>query len=162
MKGWAVPHSEINQTKNCSLLQYNRGPIMCQVGHMLQQEIIRGWTELCYTRNQTKNKKKCPPPKFTYSGRICRFAQFFRLSTGKSGKSPGQSHQANGPNANWCSCGSHARVRFYHQVLFGKTVCWGGANLQPRKSKPQIKRSSSRSPGGGYVCRGGENLVTQK
>ena len=33
---WAVPHSEINQTKNCPLLQYNRGPIMRQGGHMLQ------------------------------------------------------------------------------------------------------------------------------
>jgi len=39
------------------------------------KEIKRGWTELCHTRNQTKNKKMSPP-KFTYSGRICRFAQF--------------------------------------------------------------------------------------
>ena len=74
---WAVPHWEINQTKNCPLLQYNRGHIMRQGGHMLQQElkeIKRGWTELCHTLNQTKNNKK-----FTYSGHICRFAQFFVL-----------------------------------------------------------------------------------
>ena len=74
---WAVPHWEINQTKNCPLLQYNRGPIMRQGGHMQQQklkEIKRGWTELCQTKN-----KKMSPPNFTYSGRICRFAQFFEL-----------------------------------------------------------------------------------
>ena len=37
---------------------------MRQGGHMLQhelKEIKRGWTELCHTRNQTKNKKMSPP-----------------------------------------------------------------------------------------------------
>ena len=39
------------------------------------KEIKRGWTELCHTWNHTKNKEMSPL-KFTYSGRICRFAQF--------------------------------------------------------------------------------------
>ena len=47
--------------------------------HVNEKEIKRGWTELCHTRNQTQNKKMSPP-KFTYSGRICRFAQFLELS----------------------------------------------------------------------------------
>ena len=51
---------------------------MRQGGQILQQE-NKGWTELCHTLDQTKTKKMPPPPKkkFTYSGRICRFAQFF-------------------------------------------------------------------------------------
>ena len=32
--------------------------------------------EVSHTRNQTKKKEKYPPHKFTYSGRICRCAQF--------------------------------------------------------------------------------------
>ena len=77
---WAVPHSEINQTKNCPLLQYNRGPIMRQGGHMLQQENKENniWLNWAVPHSKPNQKqKKMSPPKFTYSGRICRFAQFF-------------------------------------------------------------------------------------
>ena len=61
---WAVPHSKINQTKNCPLLQYNRGPIMYQGGHMLQQENKGNnkrlnWAVLHSELNQ--KLKKCPP-----------------------------------------------------------------------------------------------------
>ena len=76
---WAVPHSEINQTKNCPLLQYNRGPIMRQGGHMLQQENKGNNKRLNWAvpHSEPNKKQKNVPPKFTYSGRICRFAQFF-------------------------------------------------------------------------------------
>ena len=62
---WAVPHSEINQTKNCPLLQYNRGPIMRQGGHMLQQENKGNnkrlnWAVL-HSEPNKKQTKKCPP-----------------------------------------------------------------------------------------------------
>ena len=77
---WAVPHSKINQTKNCPLLQYNRGPIMRQGGHMLQQENKGNNKRLNWTVPHSEpnpKQKNVPSPKFTYSGRICRFAQFF-------------------------------------------------------------------------------------
>ena len=62
---WAVPHSEINQTKNCPLLQYNRGHIMHQGGHMLQQENKRNKKRLNWAvlnSEPNKKQKKCPPP----------------------------------------------------------------------------------------------------
>ena len=61
---WAVPHSEINQTKNCPLLQYNRGPIMCQGGHMLQQENKGNNKRLNWAvphSEPNQKQKKCPP-----------------------------------------------------------------------------------------------------
>ena len=80
---WAVPHSEINQTKNCPLLQYNRGPIMRQGGHMLQQENKGNKKRLNWAvpHSEPNQKKKKSPQKFTCSGRICRFAQFLSLWT---------------------------------------------------------------------------------
>ena len=64
--------------KNCPLLQHNRGHIVHQGGHMLHQENKENkkrfnWAVPHSEINQTK---KCPPTKFTNSGRICRFAQF--------------------------------------------------------------------------------------
>ena len=35
----------------------------------------------CATLRNIPNQRMPPPPKFTYSGRICRFAQFFLLVT---------------------------------------------------------------------------------
>ena len=59
-----MPHSEINQTKNCPLLQYNRGPIMRQGGQMLQQ-VNKGYNKrlnwaVPHSEPNTK-QKKCPP-----------------------------------------------------------------------------------------------------
>ena len=61
---WAVPHSEINQTKNCPLLQYNMGPIMRQGGQMLQQ-VNKGYNKrlnwaVPHSEPNQKQKKLTP------------------------------------------------------------------------------------------------------
>ena len=56
------------------------GPLARQRQHICcirkARQIRKGWAELCHTQKWTK-PKNVPPPKFTYSGCICRFVPFF-------------------------------------------------------------------------------------
>ena len=78
-----IAHPRTNRKDDIFIIVhfYNTGPIMRQGGHMLQQENKGNnkrlnWAVL-HSEPNKKQTKKCPPPKFTYSGRICRLAQFF-------------------------------------------------------------------------------------
>ena len=55
-----------NQTKKCPLLQCNRGPIMRQGGHIMQQENKGNNKRLNWAvphSEPNQKQKKCPPPK---------------------------------------------------------------------------------------------------